>query len=225
MRGIDVSKHNGSINWQEVKKDGIEFAIIRAGYGKRISQKDIRFEENYKGATGVGLHVGAYWYSYAKNGAEALEEAKVFYDVIKGKKFDMPVYLDIEEACCKAYADDIVHNFCGYLESKGYYVGIYASKAYAESYISSINRDSYSMWVAQWADECTYSGKYHMWQYSDKGMVNGIKGNVDVNECNYLIYDVITKNGFNGYGEFAEQEKKRRLQVMIDGKELYSTEI
>lgn len=225
MTGIDVSKHNGSINWQQVKADGIEFAIIRAGYGKLTSQKDVRFEENYKGATDAGLHVGAYWYSYAKNGTEAIEEAKAFYEVIKGKKFDMPVYLDIEEPCNRTYADDIVHNFCGYLESKGYYVGVYTFKSFAENHISRVNRDSYSMWVAQWADDITYSGNYHMWQYSDKGTVKGIKGDVDMNKCNYLLYDVITKNGFNGYSEFAEEEKKRRLQVLIDGKEVYSTEI
>ena len=97
MKGIDVSVHNGDIDWQKVKADGIDFAIIRAGYGKLESQKDQKFEQNYAGAKAVGIPVDAYWYSYAMTPEEAELEADVFLSVIKGKQFEMPVYFDLEE--------------------------------------------------------------------------------------------------------------------------------
>ncbi|HOC34819.1 MAG TPA: GH25 family lysozyme, partial [Ruminococcus flavefaciens] len=97
MKGIDVSVHNGNIDWGKVKADGIDFAILRAGYGRLVSQKDERFEQNYAGAKAVGLPIGAYWYSYAMTPEEAELEADVFLSVIKGKRFEMPVYFDLEE--------------------------------------------------------------------------------------------------------------------------------
>jgi GH25 family lysozyme M1 (1,4-beta-N-acetylmuramidase) len=223
MKGIDVSKHNDVINWGEVASSGIEFAIIRAGYGKFLNQKDIRFEENYKGAVNAGLHVGAYWYSYAKNGEEALEEAKVFYQVIKGKKFDYPVFLDIEEKCSRAYADDIVSSFCGYLESKGYYVGVYASKSFIESYISYEVISGYCTWVAQWSDSSpSLAGpSWAIWQYSDSGTVNGIQGNVDMNECRYLLSDTIIRNGFNGYAKEKVADSSKKIKILIDDTVVY----
>ena len=96
-KGIDVSRHNGAIDWKSVKDDGVEFAIIRAGYGKVISQKDAWFERNYQGCADNGIPCGAYWYSYALTPAEAEAEARVFLEAIKGKQFLYPVYLDIEE--------------------------------------------------------------------------------------------------------------------------------
>ena len=95
-KGIDVSKHNGIIDWSKAKKD-IDFAIIRAGYGRLTSQKDIKFEKNYQGCKDNNILKGAYWYSYATTVSDIQTEAKVFLSVIKGKKFEYPVYLDIEE--------------------------------------------------------------------------------------------------------------------------------
>ncbi len=97
MKGIDVSVHNGDIDWQKVKADGIDFAIIRAGYGKLESQKGQKFEQNYKNAKATGIPIGAYWYSYAMTPEEAELEADVFLSVIKGKQFEFPVYFDLEE--------------------------------------------------------------------------------------------------------------------------------
>ena len=208
MKGIDISSHNGKVNFEQVKQDGIDFVIIRAGYGKSTTQKDTYFETNYENAVKSGLHVGAYWYSYANDENEALQEAKCFYEVIKGKKFDYPVFLDIEEKCSQKNADSIVSNFCQFLESKGYFVGIYASKSYFDNYISSKYKNSYAIWVAQWTGSCTYAGNYGLWQYSDKGKVNGVNGNVDLNECKYL-YDIIIKsNHLNGYDKPEKQQNK-----------------
>lgn len=97
MKGIDVSVHNGNIDWQKVKSAGIDFAILRAGYGRLASQKDEKFEQNYAAAKAAGIPVGAYWYSYAMTPEEAELEADVFLSVIKGKQFEFPVYYDVEK--------------------------------------------------------------------------------------------------------------------------------
>ena len=88
MKGIDVSKHQGTVNWSHVKADGVKFAIIRAGYGKQASQKDAQFENNYAGCKSNGVPVGVYWYSYATTPDEARKEAAVCLSVIKGVSGD-----------------------------------------------------------------------------------------------------------------------------------------
>lgn len=96
-KGIDVSVWQGDIDFAKVKANGIDFVIIRAGYGKLTSQKDKYFEQNYSRAKAAGLHVGAYWYSYAQSADDAKKEAQTCISVLKGKQFDYPVYFDIEE--------------------------------------------------------------------------------------------------------------------------------
>lgn len=131
MKGIDVSVHNGSIDWQKVKNAGIQFAILRAGYGREMSQKDARFEENYRNAKATGIPVGAYWYSYAMSEDEARLEADVFLSVIKGKQFEMPVYFDLEEKkqfdLGKEKVSAIMRAFLERVESAGYFTGLYGS--------------------------------------------------------------------------------------------------
>ena len=127
--GIDVSVHNGYVDYSKVKKSK-SFVMIRAGYGKYASQKDTRFEENYKNAKANGLHVGAYWYSYAHTTADALAEAKTFLSVIAGKQFDMPIAFDIEESfqasMSASLKSQIIDTFCSYCEKAGYFVQLYS---------------------------------------------------------------------------------------------------
>jgi GH25 family lysozyme M1 (1,4-beta-N-acetylmuramidase) len=124
FRGIDVSKWNGSIDFTKVKNSGYDFVIIRAGYGKVASQKDENFETNYKNAKSAGLNVGAYWYSYATTTNEAKVEAKLFIECLKGKSFEYPVYVDIEEQktlkAGKTNVTNIINAFCLELENAGY---------------------------------------------------------------------------------------------------------
>ena len=140
IRGIDVSKWQGNINFQKVKESGISFVIIRAVYGKLPSQKDKCFEENYRKAKAAGLDVGAYWYSYAMSVDEAREEAKACLSVIKGKQFEYPVYFDLEEqkqfSKGREFCDSIVNAFCGELEKNGYFAGLYISRSPLERFIS-----------------------------------------------------------------------------------------
>ena len=144
--GIDVSKHNGTINWAMVKTSGkVNFAMLRAGYGRLVSQKDAQFEANYKGAKSVGVPFGAYWYSYALSEDEARAEADACLAVLKGKQFEYPIYYDIEEektlTMGKARVSAIARAFCEKLEKAGYEVqaimrGLGEEPAIREIYIS-----------------------------------------------------------------------------------------
>lgn len=204
MKGIDVSAHNGNIDFAKVKAAGIEFVIIRAGYGKAISQKDKNFERNYKAAKAAGLKVGVYWYSYAMSTVEAAQEAAVCLEAIKGKQFEMPIYFDIEEQKQfdkgKSFCSDLVKTFCNALEKAGYFSGFYTGRYAVTHYISEDVAKRYAFWVAEWGKKVNYSGSYGMWQYSSTGKVNGIAGNVDM-DTSYVDYPAIIKrNGLNGYG-------------------------
>ena len=205
--GIDVSKHQGTIDWKKVKSSGkVEFAIIRAGYGKVITQKDPKFETNYAQCRANGIPVGAYWYSYALSVDEARQEAKVFLEVIKGKQFEYPVYFDLEEkkqfALGKAKCSEIAKAFLETVEKAGYFVGLYMSKSPLETYITEEIRNRYAVWVAHYCVlQTSYSGQFGMWQKSDTETVSGISGNVDLDEC-YQNYPVIIKNaGLNGFSK------------------------
>ena len=204
MRGIDISKHNGAVNWVQVKADGVQFAILRAGYGKEASQKDTQFEANYAGCKSNGVPVGAYWYSYAATPAEAMQEAAVCLSILKGKTFEYPVYFDIEEpsvlAKGKAACTAIAKAFLEAVEQAGYFVGIYSSKVHLENCITEELRARYAVWVAHYGvDKTTYHGQYGIWQKSSTGKVSGIRGNVDMNEC-YTDYPAaIKKKGLNGF--------------------------
>ena len=205
MKGIDVSVHNGSIDWQKVKNAGIQFAILRAGYGRELSQKDARFEENYKNAKAAGIPVGAYWYSYAMSEDEARLEADVFLSVIKGKQFEMPVYFDLEEKkqfdLGKEKVSAIMRAFLERVESAGYFVGLYGSASSLKTHTADDIKSRYTIWLAHWTDQTNYSGAYALWQYSDKGSVSGISSNVDL-DIAYVDFPAIIKNKrLNGYGK------------------------
>lgn len=205
MKGIDVSVHNDSIDWQKVKNAGIQFAILRAGYGRELSQKDARFEENYRNAKAAGILVGAYWYSYAMSEDEARLEADVFLSVIKAKQFEMPIYFDLEEKkqfdLGKEKVSAIMRAFLERVESAGYFVGLYGSASSLTTHTADDIKSRYTIWLAHWAEQTNYSGAYALWQYSDKGGVNGISGNVDLDICTTDFPAIIKKKGLNGFGQ------------------------
>lgn len=205
-KGIDVSYYQGEIDFKKVKAAGVDFVIIRAGYGNALAypkQNDSRFEEYYKNAKAAGLNVGAYWYSYADSVEAAKQEAKSCLAAIKGKTFEMPIYFDLEEqkqfAKGKTFCDSIVKAFCNELEEAGYFAGLYISRIPLQNYISSDVAKRYALWVAEYGSKCKYDGDYGVWQYSSTGKVNGISANVDLD---YLYEDypsIIKKGGFNGF--------------------------
>lgn len=206
MKIIDVSKHNGNINWTDVKNDGIEGAIIRAGFGKSASQKDPTFETNYKGASAAGLHIGAYWYSYALNVTDAELEAKAFLECIGGKRFDLPVFFDIEDKTQvplgKKVCTDIVDAFMGVVEAAGYFAGVYSFDSFFGSNLEEHVRRRYAIWSARVENvppKCAPEWGIH--QYSWKGKVRGIDGDVDMNNCTKNYPAVIKAAGLNGYSK------------------------
>ena len=205
MKGIDVSVHNGNIDWQKVKAGGIQFAILRAGYGRLASQKDERFEQNYTGAKAAGIPIGAYWYSYAMSEDEARLEADVFLSIIKGKQFEFPVYYDVEEkkqfALGKEKVSAIMRAFLERVEAAGYFVGLYGSASSLTTHTADDIKSRYTIWLAHWVNQTSYGGAYGIWQHSEKGRVNGINGNVDLDICYKDFPTIIKGKGLNGWGK------------------------
>ena len=225
--GIDVSKHNGVIDWAKVKAAGVEFAIIRAGYGKVISQKDAQFERNYAGANEQGIPVGAYWFigpnCITKADGEA--DAARFLKLLKGKQFEYPVYVDIEpplKPANRKYNTDAVIAFCEYMEKAGYYTGVYGSTySTFQSLVDDSRLTSYAHWVAQYANSCTYWDNYGIWQYTSDGYVNGIGGRCDMNYC-YVDYpSKIKAKGMNGFKKSTTTTTKPKADTLallkVDG--------
>lgn len=202
IKGIDVSKHNGTIDWNKVKASGIKFAIIRGGFGN--TTVDPQFKANIEGAIAAGVDVGVYWFSYAINTTKAKEEANKCLEVLKPykDKIKYPVFFDFEYdsvnyakkqgvSVTKTMASNMAKAFLQQVKSSGYKVGIYTNLDFSNNYFSSEVLSTYDTWIAQYNSKCTYSGKYVMWQYSESGKVDGISGNVDLNYC-YKEYNAST---------------------------------
>ncbi len=212
-KGIDVSKWNGNINWSKVKAAGVEFAMIRIGYEYTL---DPYFKTNIEGAKAAGISVGVYIYSYAETVAEAKKEANFVIENLKGYKLEYPVAFDIEDDVQKCLTDtrrsNIVTTFCDALQDAGYYTTVYSSKSWLENNFTQSKISGYDKWVAQWPytkslafgtnvdkSNCTYKYDYGMWQYSSKGSVSGISGNVDL-DYSFIDYpSLMRKMGYNNY--------------------------
>ena len=201
LKGIDVSYAQGVIDWEKVKASGlVDFAILRAGYGKETSQIDDQFSRNYTACKQLGIPVGAYWYSYATTVAEAEQEANVCLQIIQGKQFEYPVAFDIEEARCLPQADAISTTFCTALENAGYYTAIYTFKSALESNFSAAVKNRYDIFLSHIGVQQTdYAGSYGLWQYSWTGCIPGISGDVDLDYA-YKDYPTMIQNaGLNGF--------------------------
>ena len=193
-KGIDVSYHNGTIDWKRVKQSGVEYAIIRCGYGTNDkNQDDKKWEENVKGCIDNNIPYGVYLYSYADTVEKASSEADHAIRLLQGKKLKYPVYYDLEEdklrdKISKKTIADIAQTFCDKLSAKGYTVGIYANKDWFTNYLTDSRFNNWTKWVAQYNTVCNYKGKYDMWQCSSTGRVPGISGNVDLN-YSYSLFE------------------------------------
>lgn len=195
--GIDVSKWNGSIDWNAVRNSGVSYVIIRCGYrgsstGALI--EDPKFVSNIKGAKAAGLKVGVYFFSQAVNEVEAVEEASMVLNLVKGYGLSYPVFLDVEasggrgDSINSATRTAVCKAFCATIQNSGYSAGIYANKTWLTSYINTGSLTGYKIWLAQYAAAPSYTAtRYDMWQYSSKGRVSGISGNVDMN-ISYMNY-------------------------------------
>ncbi len=199
--GIDISRWQGKPDFSRLKTE-VDFIILQAGYGRYSSQKDSEFERSYAECKKYGIPVGVYWYSYAKSNADALVEARACMEVIAGKRFEYPIYYDLEEglgALGRALVSSIATAFCDALEKAGYFSGIYISRSPAQSYLTDEVCKKYALWLAEYGSTLNWSGAVGMWQNSSTGRFTGISGNVDTDFCYEDYPKMIKSAGLNGY--------------------------
>ena len=194
VKGLDVSKWNGNIDWDAVEKAGIKFVIIRAGYGTHI---DYKFKQNIENAIDHNMIIGVYWFGYAYNDSMAIKEAKICLKTFKNYKnhIALPIFYDYEydsvnyaaRMCVRvnknmvsSYAD----SFCSVIKKAGYHTGIYTNIDYANRYFSREVLDKYHTWIAQWTSSCTYRYEYIIWQRTDNYYIGNKKF-----DLNYYYYN------------------------------------
>lgn len=190
--GIDVSKWQGEIDWDKVRNAGVEFAIIRCGYRGSVSGslvEDPYFARNIKAAKAAGIQVGVYFFTQAVNEVEAVEEASMVVSLLDGAALDYPVFIDTESAGGSGRADDLDADsrtavcaaFCSTIKNAGYEAGVYASRNWYYKRVDAAKLENYTIWLAEYRSAPLYQGYYQMWQYTSKGKIDGIDGNVDLN--------------------------------------------
>lgn len=225
-KGIDVSVWNGIIDWGKVKPQ-IDYAIIRSGYGRELDQEDRYFARNYDECIKNGIPVGSYWYNYAVTPEDAENEARTCLKILNGRKFDYPIWYDIEESGTinkgKNCVSQIADRFCSILAEAGYKVGIYSTYYCTYNCLTDEIRNKYDLWVAHVgnngaARESTPSTMHKMWQYSWVGKYDGINGNVDEDYC---YYDYLTINT----EQVVEEIKEESIEEPEDIKEPEDTEL
>lgn len=187
-QGIDVSYHQGTIDWEKVKNSGqVDFAIIRCGIGMdQTNQDDTQWENNTSECERFGIPYGTFLYSYADTVEKARSEAQHVVRLVQGKNLTYPIYYDMEDNSVMNKIDsktagEIAQTFLNTLEANGYKnVAVYSSKSLFETKLTADIFNRYPRWVAHYNDTCGYQGSYHMWQYTNKGQIDGITGNVDL---------------------------------------------
>ena len=223
-KGIDVSEHQGHIDWAKVAKDGVQFAIIRAGYGRELHQKDDYFEQNYTAAKKAGIQVGAYWYSYADSVKRAEEEAKTCLKVLEGKKFDLPIFFDQEYeksilALSNKTRTDIILKFLEIIQAAGRKCGLYSSTDFITNKLQASRLRQYPLWIAEYGSKLHYPGAVWAWQYSSTGRVAGIRGNVDCNH-GFFAQQEITNDGLLRKGDAGAAIKVLQHRLNLVGSQL-----
>lgn len=223
-KGIDVSKHNGIIDWKKVADSGVSVAIIRAGYGQTV--EDIHFLKNIKGALANGIEVGIYWFMYATNKQEAIANAEKcakiiepYKDQIKHRVWSDWEYDSDKKSIAKGVYQsretrtEMVYAFCQTLAKKGYEVGIYANPDYIKTKFNYIG--NYPLWLAQYSSKKSYD--CYMWQYTSKGNVPGISGNVDLNKV-YFSKDNMVPNDMPLLKKGSRGEYVKLMQEILNRK-------
>lgn len=206
--GIDISRWQGDFPLANaVSSDGVEFAIIKCGGSDKGVYKDPQFENNYKKAKACGIPVGTYWFSKAMSVEEAQRDAEYCYELLKGKQFELPIYIDVENkqqlAVGKNKLTSIIDAFLSYLENKGYFVGIYSSESYFKTYMDdNYISKRWVKWVAAWRS--TKPEGAQMWQFggeTNKLRSNKIQGMTVDQDYMFVDYpSIIKKAKLNGFG-------------------------
>ena len=209
--GCDISRWQGAFNFDAAVNEGVKFVIVKGGGGDDGLYVDRNFEQNYAACKARNLPVGCYWFSRALNVSEAIEEADYFYNnVLAGKQFELPIYIDVENrtqlGIGQRLLTDVIKAWCDRLEDRNYWVGIYSSKSYFNSYMYDNELQDYAHWIACWSDSCSYDNvnAFGMWQFG--GETNVIRSHTVAGQTvdqDYMLIDYPTmikaagKNGFS----------------------------
>lgn len=205
-KGIDVSSYQGEIDWELVKEQGVEFAILRAGYVSSADEQchiDTYFEKNYQKCKELDIPVGCYWFTRARNTTQAENEAEFFLNLIDGKEFEYPVCFDIESESLTNLSSTTLTNitiaFCEKLENNGYYVSLYCNPNWIDYILIKDRLTEYDKWLAHWTSTPKYDNSFGgLWQYG-LGPCIGIEGDCDL-DYSYRDYpSIIKKAGLNGF--------------------------
>lgn len=225
MRGIDVSEHNGNINWDQVKNAGIQFAILRLGWiGNHNNHTlDTKFERNYSECKRLGIPVGAYVYNYCVSEGAAESGANWTVNKLQGKKLELPVYIDMEDKSGTGLGRVLNTNMCiafnSIIERSGRWAGVYANLNWFNNYLNKdVIKSKYTTWIAHYGvSPDKYKGQYDILQYTSSGKVSGIAGNVDMNE---MYRDLVAEIGGNSSGGNKPTKKSvdEIAKEVIDGK-------
>lgn len=220
-KGIDVSQFNGEIDWKRVKESGrADFAILRSGFGWTDGDMSLRrdrmFERNVKGCEEAGIPYGIYHYSYCVKPENARKEAKYALQLIKaaGAKPIYPVWLDIEDSAQISLGRDVLTqialDWLDEAEQAGYYAGIYSYRAFLQNYLDMSRLAKYDVWLAEVdVEKPKYTGDYGMWQYSWKGKIDGIAGDVDLDYAYRDYPEIIRQKGLNGWEKTPDNELEK----------------
>ena len=216
--GIDVSEHQGKINWEKVKASGCDFVIIRCGFGQdKYSQDDDYWEYNSSECERLGIPYGTYLYSYAKNTTAAYSEAQHTLRLLKGKNLSYPVYFDMEDSSTTSAGRSglaaIAKTYCNTIEAAGYSVGVYANTSWWNTWLTDSCFNNWYRWVAQYSTSCQYGGRYEIWQCTDNWSIPGISGGVD---GNYQYADV-------GGTSTIEEKLETNKNTYAQGEPIYVT--
>ena len=201
IKGLDVSKFQGEVDWTRVKAAGYKFAMLRAGYG--FNTVDEQFRRNASECNRIGLPIGVYWFCYATSPSSAVREADGCLNTIAGYRLEYPVCYDIEQATVDYasgegvtitpdLAKQLVQSFCNHIEEKGYFAMFYSNKNFLDQYLGNDLAKRYSLWYARYTD--TFDGTdCDMWQYTSQGSVPGISGNTDL-DLSYVDFPSVIRN-------------------------------
>ena len=205
--GLDISKHNGRIDWNAIKKANIKFVIIRAGYGT-TPNTDIMFKRNIEEAIEHDMIIGVYWFSYSYTSAMEYKEANACLKTINKYKehISLPIFYDFEydsinyahkmgTSISKSKVNELARIFCDTIKKEGYEVGIYTNLDYASNYFSRDTLNKYHTWIASWTNACYYKYNYIIWQCTDSKWIDGKR--FDLNKLYYNRFEKMINNEKN----------------------------
>jgi len=225
IRGVDVSEFNGNLDVEALKRAGIEYVIIRCGYGNDSeSQDDVQYRNNVKKCEQAGMPYGVYLYAYAKTAGAAKSEADHTLRLLKEANPSYGVWYDVEDSALpsgSALIDNCL-TYCKAIEAAGYYCGIYTSLYFWENRLNDTQLNTYDKWVAHWADAVGYDGDYGIWQYSDNGLIDGKR--FDMNLA-YRDYPALTRGEDAGMTkeEIAALARSEAQKVYEENERKYKT--